>query len=1361
MSSYPNSLDTNLTVPQVEDGVTETTSEAFNDLRDAVLNLERYLGIGINGNLSSLADRIKGVIDADGNFLPSSLHLSIVDVDVNSAADIQESKLALDYSTATLKSLIDSVNTTLATLISGYSTLSVNLGSHESGIAYRHDGYAVDCHSIAGLTASTVGDALNQLSALLLAGSSIIQPHMDLSLPSTTKHRASGISVDTTTFGTLDRNAITVQTSLDSVDELLGSASVEHLGEFHSNGVLKASKTGDVYNAAQRRLGPVNVVYTHDTQIITFPGTTSFAALGVTAGDIVVVYPSNLTTILDVGSFQVRAVGPLTDPEVIGDLPILNADQLAVFHTFAEDSHGGVEGAVYEPAFIDNQYAPLACALRDNGSTPDTISVLMPNAARVVSIGFNGAIMNSDLSGDGYELCIRAGVGNGYVRELIIPHINYNRLTGMAVPVTSKSVAERINAYVSDGGLAHHFPVTAFRVGDELALAHNWIGADYTLEVLDGYNGNYPCGLDLYGANVCGQVVVGNESNGYVVNGQVLRALRVAFDGYMIASGGADNVLYTLAGQEANPLDFGIAVGSVIHISGHSVIDANGSYTVEAVTTTSVSTFGTDLIPVSIGSSGVVNVKFLDSHISLYGLFGASKRGLVEVYVDSDGETLLNQKAVYGTALGSAVEVVGVSDGFPASDVDVYSTLAGSQVSFQMQYNPPGGSLVGDIVTVLNGFTGEFKLYHPNGLDYFVMRLSAIVSASHDTITVSNSLPAKENLLLGTAHYDGTNLITNLTDNRLFGTIAADQIRDDYTELVSQRPVRDLRSNGVVYGFDEVSNGYVDGYTGMPSVTLSGGVAYVDGVRLAVETQRVIVPGYDSTGAAITANLLLAIDTFGSLQVVSYDLGDLLTTIDGYASSAAFGKLLPMYRVVMTAGKIVSVLDIRFFVGALDAKMELVVDGYGICGSFKSLEGALYYASKYPNNRRLTIRIVDSVAVTTALTVPDGVSILGGAAWGGNGKHQIVCNTTLGSPVLTFSGNNRLENVEVVGPAALNKALVLISGSNVNIEKCKLSYSGTVVSGDVAILTSSTATNIDRLSIANNRIDNAYAGIRDAYGVGSLTIERNELTNILGPCATPGTFGIAVNVLTSVAAKSVIIRNNHISKSSVHSGILVGTLATPFDGYVTIEGNELVGLGATSAYIDGYFDGYMANGTTPIAISILNNTLICANGAAGYAVSVGSSVNNTILITGNVATGAWTTPLLDTSQTTNLTTGHALLAVGNNVGIVTPWYEIGVAPAPSFGAGWSNTGGGFYNAAYTKDASGWVHLRGLVNGTLGTTLFTLPVGFRPSSAIRFSTLYSTDSFACGSVDTTGIVTPGGSGAVLSFGLDGVSFYVGW
>jgi hypothetical protein len=49
----------------------------------------------------------------------------------------------------------------------------------------------------------------------------------------------------------------------------------------------------------------------------------------------------------------------------------------------------------------------------------------------------------------------------------------------------------------------------------------------------------------------------------------------------------------------------------------------------------------------------------------------------------------------------------------------------------------------------------------------------------------------------------------------------------------------------------------------------------------------------------------------------------------------------------------------------------------------------------------------------------------------------------------------------------------------------------------------------------------------------------------------------------------------------------------------------------------------------------------------------------------------------------------------------------------AFANGWGNYGSGFAEAAYAKDASGRVFLRGLIQGgTLGTGAFTLPVGYR-------------------------------------------------
>lgn len=56
-------------------------------------------------------------------------------------------------------------------------------------------------------------------------------------------------------------------------------------------------------------------------------------------------------------------------------------------------------------------------------------------------------------------------------------------------------------------------------------------------------------------------------------------------------------------------------------------------------------------------------------------------------------------------------------------------------------------------------------------------------------------------------------------------------------------------------------------------------------------------------------------------------------------------------------------------------------------------------------------------------------------------------------------------------------------------------------------------------------------------------------------------------------------------------------------------------------------------------------------------------------------------------------------------------------PVTSFEHSWVNLGGGFEEAAYLKDALGFVHLKGVVKGGLTeTVIFTLPVGFRPGAA---------------------------------------------
>lgn len=69
------------------------------------------------------------------------------------------------------------------------------------------------------------------------------------------------------------------------------------------------------------------------------------------------------------------------------------------------------------------------------------------------------------------------------------------------------------------------------------------------------------------------------------------------------------------------------------------------------------------------------------------------------------------------------------------------------------------------------------------------------------------------------------------------------------------------------------------------------------------------------------------------------------------------------------------------------------------------------------------------------------------------------------------------------------------------------------------------------------------------------------------------------------------------------------------------------------------------------------------------------------------------------------------------------WRDVGATGQPAFQNSWVNYGGGNEIAAFMKDASGFVHIKGLIaNGTQGTVGFTLPAGYRPPEAIHFAAL---------------------------------------
>ncbi len=98
--------------------------------------------------------------------------------------------------------------------------------------------------------------------------------------------------------------------------------------------------------------------------------------------------------------------------------------------------------------------------------------------------------------------------------------------------------------------------------------------------------------------------------------------------------------------------------------------------------------------------------------------------------------------------------------------------------------------------------------------------------------------------------------------------------------------------------------------------------------------------------------------------------------------------------------------------------------------------------------------------------------------------------------------------------------------------------------------------------------------------------------------------------------------------------------------------------------------------------------------------------------------------------------------------------------APTFLAGWANVGTPWGTAGYTKDAMGFVHLKGLIKQTGGTgNIFALPAGYRPSANLQFPARCGNDTMcgvivnSNGNVDFSGV----GGSAAISFTLDGITF----
>lgn len=325
-------------------------------------------------------------------------------------------------------------------------------------------------------------------------------------------------------------------------------------------------------------------------------------------------------------------------------------------------------------------------------------------------------------------------------------------------------------------------------------------------------------------------------------------------------------------------------------------------------------------------------------------------------------------------------------------------------------------------------------------------------------------------------------------------------------------------------------------------------------------------------------------------------------------------------------------------------------------------------------------------------------------------------------------------------------------------------------------------------------------GLAPATGAGTLggTTTNNAATashtHAIDAHSTPG--GIADRILKTGTSGLLTLAALTVSTFTLGSAVLTASVS----GSIALGAATLTGSTINDATIAGhthFVDAYSAPGTTAnrilktgtsgaVTLATLTTTSLTTTNLTLGAAALTASVSGAVAVGAGTLSGSSTsntgvaahTHLVD-SYATPGTTADRLIKTGAS-GLVTlaslTVTGTFIPPAPTWtdastlmtaaGNGWVDFGGGvFAEAAYTKDALGWVHLRGLVkSGTINTTIFTLPVGFRPAQQCIFATAAANAANVYQRLDVTagGIVRQDSAAAGTNVyqSLEGVRFYAG-
>lgn len=922
-TKYPNEIDTDAELPLVSDNITEVGAEAINALRSAIFAIQESIGTNPEGTTANLVNRLAESLNDDGTLKASALiaaglvALPITNNQVGASAAIKESKLDLDVATQTLQDQVSDNDVDIAELQRAITDLIRKLNEHVNGLDFRHDSTHIDlATTLTSIVASDVDAALVAINNRFLS---------HISSSTLGAHPASSVSVDTSNFVTINQNSTNTQAALEDLDQSRNIIIEQHQDNLHANGFSNWANDVDGYSIYNKKFplgaqSPLGFVVSGTRDVFEFDGY-ALEGLNIVQGDVLVINEGALA-----GNYVINDVGPR---DSLGSKPSLLTDQLEIVGTFLDGyATTSFNAAIFKQSSLNNLKATSAATIHQSDVYVDSIQVARPNSAKVVSLGFNADLIDSSST-----LAIEVGVDVGLTRQITIDNLNFNRFSVLAPEVTLNTVVERINHILHNRTDGYAFPVSAYALGDELMLSHNWDDKESYLKVLGSGTGNFELGFDGYGADVVDRSIYSTQANYFYVNGK----RHTRYKNILTTTADITSQTFTMPAG-VNPLSAGVKIGHLLHLKTHANTDELGTYFVTAVTSNSITIDKNAGITTENGV--LIEIRHDAAPLNEYN--SNTRDQLVEIFLASDGSIGYNERLRYQDNIGN-LKVVDVSDNFAPAETSLVVSSSGASITLQL-----GG---GESKTIPNTFSGQLKLYFDSNIEFIVVDLTSVVGDGTNDIVINNHIDEEEFLEICTVLLDGAVTLSDIKDKRLFGTTGLDEIREDYTQAFVESYWGDLRSSGIIRGFDILEDGYVDLsiYPSNQSLLVNGGVALVDGARLDIPTTNVPVPNESGT-------FVIALNSNGTFKNYSSSEYSLEELIDGYA-----GALAPIVTYTHDGSVITSFSDLRFFINDLDDKVDLVVDLTNRrVGSFDSIDAALNWIESYPHDEKFKLRLASN-----------------------------------------------------------------------------------------------------------------------------------------------------------------------------------------------------------------------------------------------------------------------------------------------------------------------------------------------------------------------------------------------------------------